>query len=232
MLLKNIITSKKTRLCVSLDVTTTEQLLLLADQLGPFVCMVKTHIDIISDFSWQTVENLKALSQKHQFLIFEDRKFADIGKTVKQQCAGGVYQIAKWADLINAHPISGEGIISGLQEACRDYKAKLLLIAELSSAGNLINPAYTQACVEMAQKHSDFVAGFISQKRLVDSDQFWHLTPGVNLEIKAGALGQQYRRPEQALVRDRCDVMIVGAGIYESKNPVQKAKEYQSQSFC
>ncbi len=223
---KQLITSKQTRLCVSLDVTTTEQLLALADLLGPYVCMVKTHIDIISDFSWQTVEGLKALSQKHNFLIFEDRKFADIGRTVKQQCSGGIYQIAKWADLINAHPLPGEGIVNGLKEACEDYGTKLLLIAQLSSAENLIDSNYTQACVEMAKKHADFVVGFICQKRLIKNSDFWHLTPGVNLETNAGKLGQQYRTPEEALVRDQCDVIIVGAGIYESKDPIAAAKKY------
>lgn len=39
----------------------------------------QTHIDIIEDFDHDLVEQLQALSQKHDFLIFEDRKFADIG---------------------------------------------------------------------------------------------------------------------------------------------------------
>jgi orotidine-5'-phosphate decarboxylase len=41
---------------------------------------MKTHIDIIEDFDPSVVERLTELSQRHDFVIFEDRKFADIGE--------------------------------------------------------------------------------------------------------------------------------------------------------
>ena len=37
------------------------------------MCMVKTHVDILEDFSQEVVENLTKLAAKHDFLIFEDR---------------------------------------------------------------------------------------------------------------------------------------------------------------
>lgn len=52
--------------------------------LGPYVAVFKTHIDIISDFNEATVTGLKSLAEKHDFLIFEDRKFIDIGSTVQK----------------------------------------------------------------------------------------------------------------------------------------------------
>lgn len=52
---------------------------------------LQTHIDIIENFDTTLVDRLTELSKKHDFLIFEDRKFADIGSfdsLVFTQCQG------------------------------------------------------------------------------------------------------------------------------------------------
>ncbi len=45
----------------------------LADAVGPHICILKTHADIMRDFSRDTADQLKALAEKHNFVIMEDR---------------------------------------------------------------------------------------------------------------------------------------------------------------
>jgi orotidine-5'-phosphate decarboxylase len=224
---------KKSNLSVAVDVTTKIELLRLADILGPYICVLKTHIDILEDFDMDLVAQLLELSKKHEFLIFEDRKFADIGNTVKLQYSKGVYHIADWADITNAHPIPGDGIVKGLKEVGLPKGRALLILAEMSSAGSLATGNYTIEAIRMAQKHNDFCVGFIGQNRIheIDSqaitEDFIYMTPGVGLVAKGDALGQQYRTPREVIVDCGSDVIIVGRGIYGSGDPVQNAIQYQ-----
>lgn len=45
----------------------------------------QTHIDIVEDFDQDLVKQLQALADKHDFVIWEDRKFADIGQSRPSQ---------------------------------------------------------------------------------------------------------------------------------------------------
>ncbi|TFY82208.1 hypothetical protein EWM64_g1802 [Hericium alpestre] len=215
----------------------------------------QTHVDIIEDFEPTLIEQLIALSQKHDFLIFEDRKFADIGSslskpiiavpiraieignTVALQYAAGVHKIASWSHITNAHAVPGPSIITGLASVGKPLGRGLLLLAEMSTAGTLARGAYTEEAVRMARAHRYFVIGFIAQRRMdgvglqdgesaVDED-FLILTPGVGLDVKGDGMGQQYRTPKQVVHDDGCDVIIVGRGIYgDPKNlDVRKVQE-------
>lgn len=218
---------KQTNLAANFDVTSSEDLLRLANLAGPYLCVLKTHVDILKDFSPSFPQKLKDLAHKHDFLIFEDRKFADIGAVVKQQYTEGLYRIASWADIVNAHPIPGPGIIQGLKEAGHPLGRGLLLVAEMSSAGSLASGTYTDATVAMAQEHADFVIGFITQQKLCNDPGFLHFTPGVQLAEGSDSLGQRYRTPEKAIRDSGCDIIIVGRGILQASDPAKEAARYR-----
>lgn len=232
--LLNLMHDKKTNLCASLDVNTTEELLKLVDTLGPYICLLKTHIDIISDFSMEgTVKPLKELAKKHNFLIFEDRKFADIGNTVKLQYSSGVYRIAEWADITNAHGVTGAGIVTGLKQAAEettDEPRGLLMLAELSSKGSLAHGEYTRGTVEIAKTDKDFVIGFIAQRDMGGRDEGFDwliMTPGVGLDDKGDALGQQYRTVDE-VVSTGSDIIIVGRGLFgKGRDPQVEGQRYR-----
>lgn len=231
MRLLKLMDEKTSNLSVSADVTSADELLALADLLGPEICLFKTHIDIIEDFTPTLTTALSKLAEQHQFLIFEDRKFADIGSTVRHQYEGGIYRIADWADVTNAHALPGPGIIDGLAVAGRKKNRGLILLAEMSSAGHLMDIDYIQDTLSMAEQHPDFVIGFITQ-HAVSADPKWiNITPGVKLESGVDALGQQYVTPEKAILQNGSDIIIVGRGIISAPEPLVEAKKYRAKAW-
>ncbi|KMP00755.1 orotidine 5'-phosphate decarboxylase [Coccidioides immitis RMSCC 2394] len=235
-----IATEKQSNVVVSADVTTTKELLDLADRLGPYMVVLKTHIDILADFSAESVTGLQSLSQKHNFLIFEDRKFVDIGNTVQKQYHGGALHISEWAHIVNATVLPGPGIIDALAQVASapDFPHAsdrgLLILATMTSKGSLATGQYTELSVELARKYKGFVLGFVASRSLegvetagkADDEDFVLFTTGVNLASKGDALGQQYQTPESA-IGGGADFIISGRGIYAAPDPVDAARRYQ-----
>lgn len=216
---------KKSNLALAADVLSQSELLEMADALGPDLCVLKTHVDILDDYTPDFGPKLRALAAKHRFLIFEDRKFADIGQTVSHQYHHGIYKIAQWADMINIHVVPGPGILDGLRGA------HLLLIAEMSSAGTLAKGSYTRKVVEMGEAHPDTVMGFISLHQLSQQPGMIHFTPGVKLQPGQDSLGQRYRTVDEILVKNKSDVIIVGRDITHAPDPKKQAALYREKGW-
>ena len=225
-----LIGEKQTNLCLAADLTDWNELLKLIEAVGSEICVLKTHIDIITNLPDDFAQILTGLKEKHNFLIFEDRKFADIGNTVKMQYAQGIYKIVDWADIVNCHVVPGPGIIEGLREVGLPKGRALLLLAEMSSKGNLATGDYTQKAVTWAKQYDDFVIGFIGIKKLTDDPKFITMTPGVQLAEGKDNLGQQYNTPENA-IKNGSDIIIVGRGIYQAINPLAEAQKYREAAW-
>jgi uridine monophosphate synthetase len=320
---------KKSNLCLSADVTSTRELLSLASRLGPSIVILKTHYDILTNWDNDphsgTGTQLAALARKHGFLIFEDRKFGDIGSTVQKQYTAGPGRIVEWAHITNAHILPGEAIVTSLAAAAAEWREKrqyevktdisagtprpesmnsetawedgavdfdetlrarhaerkgsivsittvsqhfedainsyrndsdsssavfpdiaeppldrgLLLLAQMSSAGNLLDAKYAATCVEIARRNKGFVMGYIAQESLnsTDDDQFLSMTPGCQLpppgeddgegKPMGDGMGQQYNTPLKLVKELGTDIIIVGRGIIKAADPVAEAERYR-----
>ncbi|KAF2430947.1 Orotidine 5'-phosphate decarboxylase [Tothia fuscella] len=334
--LLHLIAIKRSNLCLSADVNTTAELLEVAEEVGDSICLLKTHADIINDFSEKTVRELREIAKRKRFLVFEDRKFGDIGSTVQKQYTQGPLSIAKWAEITNAHIFPGPAIVTSLKQAAasaiasynssvnteisvgspssdnssedepspvngvapshgvdrlhtstRDlrkssvvsisttistktepispvptpyiddgsgsassafenlgstpYLRALLLLAEMSSEGNLLTGEYTTQCVEIARQHNDFVIGFIAQRSLneQESDNFLTMTPGVSLPPPGkenanmgDGQGQQYNTPRHVVLEMGSDVIIVGRGILQAEDRAAEAERYRTEAWA
>lgn len=340
---------KSSNLCLSADVHTARDLIALADKAGPSIVVLKTHYDLISGWDYNPVTGtgarLAALARKHGFLIFEDRKFVDIGKTVQMQFTAGTARIIEWAHITNANIDAGKDMVRAMAEAAAKWKERinyevktsvtvgtpvsdhfddehehehehengdtlsrleprengvsngngngrdaearkgsivsittvtqsfepvdsprlpksttdgddnvfpgieeppmdrgLLLLAQMSTKGCLMTPEYTQACVEAARDHKEFVMGFVSQESLnsAPDDNFIHITPGCKLppegeeengHVEGDGLGQQYNTPAKLIGIRGVDIVIVGRGIIEADDPPSEAERYRRKAW-
>ena len=251
----------------------------LARAVGPSIVVFKTHADILSGWDSHptrgTGAQLAAIARKQRFLIFEDRKFADIGFTCQLQYAGGEYRIVEWAHIVNAHIVAGPDAVRALVETAKEWtKAKavkgridtstyehaieeppeeraILLLAQMSSAGNLLDATYTAHCVDMARRFVDTVMGFIAMGKITEETPSWSasesdflvMTPGCSLHPTVSldksefipsanndALGQQYRTPREVILGGS-DLIIVGTGICNAKDPTAKAEQYRHEAW-
>ncbi|DAC59073.1 MAG TPA: hypothetical protein D7I03_04665, partial [Candidatus Poseidoniales archaeon] len=111
-----VATQKQSLVCLAADRNTMSGLMELVNEVGPYIAALKTHVDLVDDWSPEAWEGFCEAAKQHNLLIFEDRKFADIGKITKNQMSG-IYDIRSWSDIVTAHLISGPDIVDGLQSA-------------------------------------------------------------------------------------------------------------------
>ncbi len=243
-LLFKLMQEKKSNLCPAVDLTDREEFLSVVREVGEESVAVKTHVDLVEGFDSRLVGELKDLSKDLDFLIFEDRKFADIGNTVKLQYSSGTYKIVEWAHLVNAHSLPGPGIVKGLMEAAEPFTSKgvprgLLLLAQMTPEGNLFTEDYARSTVEIAKRFPEFCTGFIGtgakpeklkHLRSLAPKEMLIFTPGIKMSAGGDSLGQQYNSPELA-VKNGADVIIVGRGIYGDAKPGDSARKYRKEGW-
>lgn len=210
---------KKSNLIASADVITTQELLDFAEKVGPHIVALKTHIDIITDFDPdKTILPLKDLATKYNFLLMEDRKFADIGNTQELQFSYGIYKISNWADFVTSHVIGGYDSLDCF------LNVGVVAILGMSSKGTLTDKNYQEEALKVAQSHPNVVGG-VSQKQL--PEELLLFTPGVNLSDSGDGKGQQYNTPEHVFRNLQTDFIIVGRGIYKADDAEKAALNYK-----
>ena len=139
---------KQSLVCLAADLRSVGELVDLVEEVGPHIAALKTHVDMVDDFSRESWQGLVDSAKKHDLLLFEDRKFADIGKVSQNQMAG-VHDIRSWADIVTAHRISGPDIVDGIAAGWADVEriGGVLLLAQMSSSGNLLTAHYTDEVI-------------------------------------------------------------------------------------
>lgn len=245
--LMNIMITKQTNLCLAADLNDSTSLLNLAEQVGPYICILKTHIDILDDFHPNLIKPLQKIAERHNFLLLEDRKFSDIGKTVEYQYSKGMFRISSWANLVTVHSVMGKGVLDAIKASEGMNERGVFLVAEVSSAGNLITEEYVKNTLKMSEEYPElitgnqfcsllflsvlkctFFLGIVCQNPLFKNcPGMLQLTPGVQMEAKQDTLGQRYHTPEHAIGQLGAYILVVGRGITKSSDSSPLALKYR-----
>ena len=198
-LLYKYITDKKSNICFSADIPDPSQLLDILDSIGKHIIICKLHIDMINfDNDNNFIENLMKLANKHQFLLMEDRKFADISYIVEKQYD----KIKNWADLVTVHGSVNPEVLKSI--------SGIFLVSNMSN--NTFN--YDKKCIDMCKKYDNKIIGFVTQNRINYNNKL-SMTPGISNTHKNIA-DQKYRTIDQL----DTDIAVIGRAIYNSDDPL------------
>ncbi len=231
--------SKQSLVVLAADVPEIDGIVSLVREVGPHIVALKTHVDMIEGFTQEGWQGVVEAARENGLLLFEDRKFADIGRVAQTQM-GGLYDIQSWADIVTSHSVSGPDVVDGIAAAWDDAQriGGVIMLAQMSSRGNLLSSDYTERTMEIGSA-SPHVIGYIgngsSPSEIMalraaagDGKMIW--TPGVNLAAAEGVLGQRYGHPGDA-VRAGSDAIIVGSGIHRSEDRGEAARAYAEASW-
>lgn len=224
---------KRTNVCWSADVDTADELLTIFAQIAPHIALIKVHFDAVSGLDPTDIGRLFHIAYENKVMVMGDRKFADIGSTVRKQlqhhpaCSD---DISVTMHCCTVHALSGPGPISELARR----KISSVLVAQMSNEGSITDDDYSAKAALMAKTHPADVMGLVCQSRSEcdAGDGFVYMTPGVHLERTTDGKDQRYRDCRMAIGVQRNDVVIVGRGISMAEDPLEAAKRYQSAAWA
>jgi orotidine-5'-phosphate decarboxylase len=217
--LREIISDKRTAVCLSLDVTNWQLGRELLQIAAPYICMVKIHPDLFSDWTQTAQNELINMAQEGRYQIMCDQKMADVPKIVLRQIQAdmlGLYRVADWITIMpNNYLDVAEYLAIQMKANQTDIhmRPQLLLVGQMNTKSSLSNtPDFKAAVSEIILQPNYPVRAMITQLN-VYSDAVLGMTPGVILDDAPNPDPARYRTICNAICRDHNHVVILGAGL-------------------
>lgn len=214
----NIISAnKKSNLILSVDKQNIQEVKNIIRICGNHIVAVKIHMDIYDESERDELRYFLNKSKlDYDFLVIEDRKFADICSTNLLQMQA--LKVEEYADIVICHGIAGF-------KFTEEIKLPVLLVSQLSNFGNLIDETYTKKCITAVRNHVNII-GCISQSNL-GYNKCIYCKPGIRLgDIKTDNLDQQYSGKSAGI-----DFYIIGRGIINSENILNVCLKYKKELY-
>ena len=187
------------------DTPTMKSLFVGLDKYASKLSILKIHIDTFPDYSHENILKLQEYKTKYGFMIWEDRKFADIGHIMKQQVKNSIYNYLDWVDLFTIHGLVGSESVGSVIDEFDSIK--WIMVGQMSSSNNLIDKQYTEACKEMYRTY-DNIVGMVCQEDL--GKDIVHIVPGISKHVTNDEQGQNY---SQMCDKPFADFFVIGRSI-------------------
>ncbi|MBP6217551.1 MAG: orotidine 5'-phosphate decarboxylase [Oligoflexales bacterium] len=213
---------KKTNLALSLDLPQKELWLDLAEKIGPHICMLKTHVDVLEEYDPSIGLKLAEIAQRHEFVILEDRKLSESGQTLLHQYHGGPYKISSWAELVSVHAMASLETFDTLSGNLKGVDERGVFLSDDTPAkSSFFDTLLQEKLAETACQNVGFIVGFITRKRLMNSHLI-SMYPETTLESSS-----VHSHPDFVFSQLQSDIMLAGPSIYSSENPLYLAQTFR-----
>jgi uridine monophosphate synthetase len=152
--LYKLATMKKSNIILSCDFMNDKEIISMIDRIGNKIVAVKLHLDTVkinneennNNYYQLFIDKLKELKQKHNLLIIEDAKFADIETIMYEKIYASRMIINKIADAITIHAVAGLSILEQNNNS-QNIKIPMIIVSEMSSLDNMIDIEYSKKII-------------------------------------------------------------------------------------
>jgi uridine monophosphate synthetase len=240
--LLTIVKNKHSSLCLSLDVNTWKVGKPILEKCGPHICMVKLHLDLIQDWDQNATKEILEMANTHQFLIMEDCKMDDTPVIIEKKIYEGRHGFGNWVDAITINSLNFKAnneIVYRSNRKKRNTSNELAVIpvGQYNVVGSLVDKHLSQELLKVLSEETDdrFKCNTIVQQTLFKTENhLLRMTPGVvevEDDLKFLENNLKYRTIEDAMLRDRNHIVIIGSNILEDDNIEGKCKKCASKTW-
>ena len=230
--LLDLIYTKKSNLCLSLDTRTWEQGKKILDECGEYVVLVKTHVELYDDYCPNFYKEIREYAAKYAFFVMEDRKLSDINRINWDIMTKSYFNLDNWANFITIQGLTAETSLRYYKEKCdgrNHVNICPVVVAQMSSKDTSFSEEYVNYCVNIINS-DDFYSPLVICQDLPQIKNRIKCTPGVCLEGRSEFENNNYRSVDKSMLEQQNHIIIVGSDIIYNDNPGDTAKEYAERS--
>ena len=221
----NIIKTKHTAVCLSLDTDTIHKGLELLNKCAPYICMVKLHPELFTDWDSHIHPQLiKQWSSQYNILIMLDAKLVDVPEISYRFLMNSHYRANEWADLVTVMSVNYVTISDYLRS--QGLSIATIPVTEMNTGSPLFALTEYQQFIKDSVLSYPGLVGIINQKTYsayqtesTVKESFLKMTPGVVVyDSEVTAKSTRYRTIKDAMFRDGNDIVIIGGSLINKAN--------------